>query len=40
MVELAYVDTLSYETVRQTLKKERPAATPQADVVHPRQALG
>jgi hypothetical protein len=23
MVELAYVDTLSYETVRQTLKKER-----------------
>ena len=24
MVELAYVDTLSYETVRQTLKKERP----------------
>jgi transposase len=40
MVELAYVDTLSYETVRQTLKKERPPAAPQADVVHPRQALG
>ena len=40
MVELAYVDTLSYETVRQTLKKERLAAAPQAHVVHPRQALG
>ena len=40
MVELAYVDTLSYETVRQTLKKERPQAAPQADVVHPREALG
>jgi len=40
MVELAYVDTLSYETVRQTLKKERPPTAPQADVVHPRQALG
>ena len=40
MVELAYVDTLSYETVRQTLKKERPETAPQADVVHPRQALG
>jgi transposase len=40
MVELAYVDTLSYETVRQTLKKERPPPAPQADVVHPRQALG
>src|SRR3954466_9302240 len=26
MVELAYVDMLSYETVRQTLKKERPPA--------------
>ena len=35
MVELAYVDTLSYETVRQTLKKECPQAAPQADVVHP-----
>jgi hypothetical protein len=35
MVELAYVDTLSYETVRQTLKKERPPTSPQADVVHP-----
>src|SRR4029453_14845536 len=33
MVELAYVDTLSYETVRQTLKKERPPAAPQKDVV-------
>ena len=40
MVELAYVDTLSYETVRQTLKKERPPAAPKKDVVHPRQALG
>jgi transposase len=40
MVELAYVDTLSHETVRQTLKKERPPAAPQAHVVHPRQALG
>ena len=40
MVELAYVDRLSYETVRQTLKKERPPAAPQAHVVHPRQALG
>src|SRR5919206_204607 len=40
MVELAYVDTLSYETVRQILKKERPPTAPQADVVHPRQALG
>jgi transposase len=40
MVELAYVDTLSYETVRQTLKTERPATAPQADVVHPREALG
>ena len=35
MVELAYVDTLSYETVRQSLKKERPPTAPQADVVHP-----
>ena len=40
MVELAYVDTLSHETVRQTLKKERPPTAPEADVVHPRQALG
>jgi transposase len=40
MVELAYVDTLSYETVRQTLKKERPPAAPEKDVVHSRQALG
>ena len=40
MVERAHVDTLSYETVRQTLKKERPPAAPHADVVHPRQALG
>jgi transposase len=40
MVELAYVDTLSYETVRQTLKKERPPAAPKKDVVHPREALG
>src|SRR3954468_20995286 len=40
MVELAYVDTLSYETVRQTLKKERPPAAPEKDVVHPWEALG
>jgi transposase len=40
MVELAYVDTLSYETVRQTLKKERSPAAPKTDVVYPRQALG
>ena len=40
MVELAYVDTLSYETVRQTLKKERLPAAPKKDVVHSRQALG
>src|SRR3954462_9566245 len=40
MVELDYVDTLSYETVRQTLKKERPSSAPQAHVVYPRQALG
>ena len=40
MVELAYVDTLSYETVRQTLKKERPPAAPEKYVVHSRQALG
>ena len=39
MVELASVDTLSYETVRQTLKKERPQAAPEKDVVHPGQAL-
>jgi transposase len=40
MVELAYVDTLSYETVRQTLQKERPPTAPQADVVHSREARG
>ena len=40
MVELAYVDSVSYETVRQTLKKERAQATSEADVVHPREALG
>jgi transposase len=40
MVELACVDTLSYETVRQILKKERPPTAPQADVVHPRETLG
>jgi transposase len=40
MVELAYVDTLSYETVRETLKKERAQTASEADVVHPRQALG
>src|SRR5215210_8728131 len=40
MVELAYVDTLSHETVRQTLKKERPQTAPEKDVVYPREALG
>ncbi len=40
MVELAHVDTLSHETVRQTLKKERPPSASKTDVVHPRQALG
>ena len=40
MVELAHVDTLSYETVRQTLKKERPPTASEADLVHPREALG
>ena len=40
MVELAYVDTLSYETVRQTLKKERAQTASEADVVHSREALG
>ena len=33
MIDLAYVDTLSYETVRQTLKKERPQTAPEKDVV-------
>src|SRR3954466_10039671 len=40
MVELAYVDTLSHETVRQTLKKERPQTAPEKDVVYSREALG
>jgi transposase len=40
MVELAYVDTLSYETVRQTLKKERAQTASEADGVHSREALG
>ena len=40
MVELAYVDRLSYETVRQTLKKERPQTAPEKDVVYSREALG
>ena len=40
MVELAHVDTLSDETVRQTLKKERPPSAPEKDVVYSRQALG
>ena len=40
MVELAYVDRLSYETVRQTLKKERAQTASEADVVHSREALG
>src|SRR5687767_297499 len=40
MVELAYVESVSYETVRQTLKKERAQTAFEADVVHPREALG
>ena len=40
MVELAYVDHLSYETLRQTLKKERAQTASEADVVHSRDALG
>jgi transposase len=40
MVELAYVDSVSYETVRQTLKKERAQTASEADVVHSREALG
>jgi transposase len=39
MVELAYVDTLSHETVRQTLKKRDQAALAE-DVVHPARAVG
>ncbi len=38
MVELAYVDTLSHETVRQTLKKRDQAALAE-DVVHPARAV-
>ena len=38
-VDLAYVNTLSYETVRQTLKKERPQTAPEKDVVYSREAL-
>jgi len=40
MVELHHADALSHETVRRTLKKERAQAAPEADVVHPAQALG
>jgi hypothetical protein len=40
LVELQYVEAVSHETVRQTLKKERPQTPPAADVVHPAQALG
>ena len=39
MVELAYVDTLSHETVRQTLKKRDQAAL-EEDVVHSARAVG
>ena len=39
MVELRHADAVSHETVRQTLKK-RPQAAPEADVVHPAQAVG
>ena len=38
MVELRHADAVSHETVRQTLKK-RPQAAPEADVVHPAQAI-
>ena len=40
MVELEIVPTLSHETVRQTLKKERAQAAPATDVVHPAPGLG
>src|SRR5215218_9467867 len=40
MMELEVVPELSYETVRQTLKKECAQAAPAADVVHPAQAIG
>ena len=39
MVELRHADAVSHETVRQTLKKH-PQAAPEADVVHPAQAIG
>ena len=39
LVELQHADAVSHETVRQTLKK-RPQAAPEADVVHPAQAVG
>src|ERR1044071_3271932 len=39
MVELEVVSELSHETVRQTLKKERPQAAFAADVVHPASLL-
>ena len=38
MVELRHADAVSYETVRQVLKK-RPQAAPAPDVVHPAQAI-
>jgi hypothetical protein len=34
LVELEVVDTISYETVRQTLKKKRVEAVAETDVVH------
>lgn len=40
MAELQYTNAVSHETVRRALKKERPQATPAADVVHPAQAVG
>ena len=39
MVELEHTDRVSHETVRRTLKKERAASAPAADVVHSAQAL-
>ena len=40
MVELADGESVSYETMRQTLKKERAQTASEADVVHSRDALG
>ena len=39
MVALEHTGTVSHETVRRTLKKERAQAAPGADVVHPAPAF-